>query len=209
VALDVRRTRTLQRGGRGRALARALAQQRRAYGGLVVHLGFVLAAVAVAASSTYGAAATRPLDVGDTVTVGSWSATLQRVHEVHGARRDSVVADLLLRHDGRAVGVYQPRLSTYPAQSEAVGTPSVRTGPVADAYLTLTEVDRDAGTATVRLAVNPLVLWLWLSAAVMVAGAAVAGWPRRKPPRAGAAGPVPPARASAEERPGEPVESTA
>jgi cytochrome c-type biogenesis protein CcmF len=193
VALDVGRTRTLQRAGTGRAVARTLAQQRRAYGGLVVHLGFVLAAVAVAASSTYGVAATRALGVGGTVAVGGWSATLQRVHEVHGARRDSVVADLLLRHDGRPVGVYQPMLSDYPAQTEAVGTPSVHTTAGADAYLTLTEVDRNARTATVRLAVNPLVVELWLSAAVMAAGALIAGWPRRRPrtrevpaPRAGA-----------------------
>jgi cytochrome c-type biogenesis protein CcmF len=168
-------------------------QQRRAYGGLVVHLGFLLAAVAVAASSTYGVAATRQLAAGQTVRLGDWTATLQRVHEVRGARRDSLVADLLLRSDGRAVGVYQPMLSTYPGQSEAVGTPSVHTTLTADAYLTLTEVDQNAGTATVRLAVDPMVVWLWLSAGVMVAGALLAGWPRRRTrprevpaPRAGA-----------------------
>jgi cytochrome c-type biogenesis protein CcmF len=180
VALDVGRTRTLQRAGTGRALARTLVQQRRAYGGLVVHLGFVLAAVAVAASSTYGIAATRQLTVGGTVRAGDWTATLQRVREVRDARRDSVVADLLVRHDGAAVGVYRPMLSDYPSQTEAVGTPSVHTTAAADAYLTLTEVDQNAGTATVRLAVKPMVVELWLSAAVMVAGALLAGWPRRK-----------------------------
>jgi cytochrome c-type biogenesis protein CcmF len=182
VGLDVGRTRTLQGAGSGRALARTLVQQRRGYGGLLVHLGFVLAAVAVAASSTYGYASTRQLTAGDTVRAGDWTATLQRVHDVRDARRDSVVADLLLRHDGRVVGVYQPMLSNYPGQTEAVGTPSVHTTAVGDAYLTLTEVDQNAGTATVRLAVNPMVVWLWLSAGVMVAGAVIAGWPRRRRP---------------------------
>jgi cytochrome c-type biogenesis protein CcmF len=175
-------------------------QQRRAYGGLIVHLGFLLAAVAVAASSTWATAATRPLSAGQAVAAGGWSATLQRVHEVATPRRDEVVADLLLRHDGRVVGVYQPVLSTYPSQSEAVGTPSVHTAAAGDAYLTLTEVDLSSGTATVRLAVEPLVLWLWVSAGVMVAGAALAGWPRRRP-RSVPALPAPAADAEPVEQP--------
>jgi cytochrome c-type biogenesis protein CcmF len=130
------------------------------------------------------------------------------VHDVKDARRDSVVADLLLRHDGRVVGVYQPMLSNYPSQTEAIGTPSVHTTAVGDAYLTLTEVDQNAGTATVRLAINPMVVWLWLSAGVMVAGAVIAGLPRRRGPRVEPAR-VPAARESAEELPGEAVESPA
>jgi cytochrome c-type biogenesis protein CcmF len=192
VAGDVGRTRAALGSGPGRALARTLGQQRRAYGGLLAHLGFVLAAVAVAASSTYGESATRSLTVGQRVSVGGWTATLQSVTERDGARRDSTVANLRLTHDGRDAGVYRPMLSTYPSQNDAVGTPSVRTTATEDAYLTLTQVDRGAQTATVRLAVNPMVLWLWLSAAVMVAGAVVAGWPRRRPAReAGARAPLP------------------
>jgi cytochrome c-type biogenesis protein CcmF len=180
LAVDAGRVRVLQATGPWRAVGRTLVQQRRAYGGLLVHLGFVLAAVAVAASSTYGSSATEQLAVGDTVAVGGWRATLEDVRTVDTARRSSIVADLRLRHDGDDAGIYRPMLSTYPGSSQAIGTPSVRTTPMTDAYLTLTEVDPTAGTATVRLAVNPLVLELWLSVVVMVAGAVVAGSPRRR-----------------------------
>ncbi|RBY82383.1 heme lyase CcmF/NrfE family subunit [Geodermatophilus sp. TF02-6] len=193
--LDVRRTRTLLPGDLGAAVGRTLVAQRRAYGGLLVHLGFVLAAVAVAASSTYSSSATQQLAVGDTVRVGDWTATLQEVHRSADDRRMSVSADLLLREDGQDVGVYAPRLSMYPNATQAVGTPSVRTTPTEDAYLVLTEVDPDAGTATIRLVVDPLVLWLWLSVPVVVAGAVVAGWPRRRP--ASADRPVPRPRGEA------------
>ena len=44
----------------------------------------------------------------------------------------------------------------------------------------LTEIDAEQSVATVRLAVNPMVLWLWLAVGVMVLGAGVAGWPRRR-----------------------------
>lgn len=180
VGLDVGAQRRLRPAGPVRATGRTLAVHRRTYGGLLVHVGFVLAAVAIAASSTYDVTSTERLEVGDTVSAAGWTATLQGVRNVPGDRRDSVVADLLLRRDGREVGVYQPMLSTYPQLQQAVGTPSVRTTWTEDAYLVLTEIDAAQRVATVRLAVNPLVLWLWLSVGVMVVGAVIAAWPRRR-----------------------------
>jgi cytochrome c-type biogenesis protein CcmF len=180
LVVDVRRTRSASAVSPVRATARTLLSQRRTYGGLLVHLGFVLAAVAVAASSTYASSSTARLTVGQTVASGDWTATLEAVRSVEGARRDSVVADLRLRHEGRNVGVYQPMLSTYPQLQQAIGTPSVRTTATEDAYLVLTEIDPETSVATVRLAVNPMVLWLWIAVGVMVAGGVAAGWPRRR-----------------------------
>ncbi len=180
VALDVDRVRGAGVGALLRVTGRTLVQHRRTYGGLLVHLGFVLAAVSIAASSTYSSSVTQRLAVGDSLSVAGWSATLEGVRSVPSARRDSVVADLRLRRDGRDVGVYQPALSTYPNLAQAVGTPSVRTTWTEDAYLVLVEIDEQQSFATVRLAVNPLVLWLWLSVGVMILGSVVAGWPRRR-----------------------------
>lgn len=182
VILDVRQTQAVGALSTPSATRRTLAVQRRTYGGLLVHLGFVLAAVSVAASSTYEISTTQRLTVGQTLTAGGWTATLVGVRTVDSERRDSVVADLQLRRDGRSVGIYSPRLSSYEQLQQSIGTPSVRTGLTADAYLVLTEIDADASVATVRLAINPLVLWLWVSVGVMVLGAVLAGWPRRRRP---------------------------
>ncbi|MEX2290523.1 MAG: cytochrome c-type biogenesis CcmF C-terminal domain-containing protein [Mycobacteriales bacterium] len=181
LVVDVRHTRSGSGTGAGRAVVRTLLSQRRTYGGLLVHLGFVLTAVAVAASSTYASSSTARLTTGQTVATGAWTATLEGVHSLEGDRRDSIVADLRLCHRGQDVGVYQPMLSTYPRLQQAVGTPSVRTTFTEDAYLVLTEIDPETSMATVRLAVNPMMLWLWIAVGVMVLGAAVAGWPRRRP----------------------------
>ncbi len=199
VVLDVLRARSVTRSSALVATGRTLRQQRRTYGGLLVHLGFVLATVAVAASSTYSTSATKPLVVGQTIAVGSWTATLEGVRSVPTDRRDSVVADLRLRRDGRDVGVYQPALSNYPSLQQSIGTPSVRTGLTEDAYLVLTEIDAAQSVATVRLAVNPLVLWLWLSVGVMVSGAVLAVWPRSRRRPDEPEGASPPAEAPSRE----------
>jgi len=159
--------------------------RRRYYGGMTVHLGVVMAAVAVAASSSYGSNRTVPLTVGQSVHVGGYTATLLRVDRVNTARRRSIVAVLDLRHGPSSVGRFRPALSTYPQSVQAVGTPAIRSTAAGDAYLTMTEVDPGAGRATIRLAVNPLVGWLWASSGVMALGGLAAAWPirRRRPDR--------------------------
>ncbi len=81
--------------------------------------------------------------------------------------------------------VYRPANTKYLRQGIDVGTPSVRTGPTKDVYLTL---ERGAApgdtTATIRVFVKPLILWLWIGGAVMALGTLLAAFPgsrRRRP----------------------------
>lgn len=162
------------------AARRVLARRRRFYGGMLVHLGVVLAAVAVAASSSYTRTAQATLQVGQSVTVGDYRATLIGIDRHRDARRMWVDARLQLARRGHRVGVYAPALSFYPNSTDAIGTPSVRTSLRDDAYLTLNQTDDARTWAVIDLSVHPLVIWLWISAVVMAAGALVAGWPERR-----------------------------
>lgn len=171
-----------------KAAALVLTRRRRFYGGMLVHLGVVLAAIAIAASSSYTQAAQRTLHVGQTVTVGNYTARLVGIDRHHDARRTWVSARMQINHDGQPVGIYAPALSFYPNSTDAIGTPSVRTSLLDDAYLTLNQTDDNRTWAVINLSVHPLVVWLWVSAVVMATGAVVAGWPERKrrrdpPPR--------------------------
>jgi cytochrome c-type biogenesis protein CcmF len=49
-----------------------------------------------------------------------------------------------------------------------------------DLYLTLVATPGDDGRVTLGVAVNPLVLWLWVGGAVMAVGTLVALSPRRR-----------------------------
>ncbi len=176
----VRLSRATRGGTWPRAFTRAVLAHRRRFGGLLTHAGVVLAAVAVAASSSYAVTSERTLRVGDALEVGGYTATLERVTRERTPRFMQVGAEMALSRDGKDLGAWQPQLRFYPTMSEALGRPSVRSGLTDDAYLTVTAVSADAAQATVRLTVTPLMMWLWVAGATMVAGAALAGWPTRR-----------------------------
>ncbi|HYU40218.1 MAG TPA: cytochrome c-type biogenesis CcmF C-terminal domain-containing protein, partial [Acidimicrobiia bacterium] len=55
-----------------------------------------------------------------------------------------------------------------------IGTPSVRTGLREDVYLTLVSSPNEQGRVTIGVAVNPMVVWLWVGGGVMALGTLVA-----------------------------------
>jgi len=165
-----------------RAALVAVGRRRRLYGGLIVHAGVVLAAVAIAASHAYAYEGQRELRVGESFTVGPYRAELVGVEQRSSPRKNSLVARVALSRGEASYGVHEPSLSFYPSTTDAIGTPSVQTRLGEDVYVTLPAIDAQRGVATVRVTVNPLVVWLWVAGFVMVAGALLAGWPSPRAP---------------------------
>ena len=151
----------------------------RSSGGMVVHLGVVVVAVAFAASSAYDHRGEFRLAPGQTATLAGHRVTYLGSRTVQHPNRRSVRADV--RVDGGRV--YRPSLNQFPFATQAVGTPSVRTGLSEDVYLTLVSAPRDEGDpAVIGVVVQPLVVWLWVGGALMATGtllAAVTGRRRR------------------------------
>jgi cytochrome c-type biogenesis protein CcmF len=204
-ALGVASTRRSGGGTLGwvRALRRTVAGNRRLYGGLVVHVGVVILAVALAASMGYTAKREFRLSEGERVAFGGHEFTYQGVTRRSTGQKDTISARVRVQRGGRDLGVYAPALSIFPNApgGAAIGTPSVRTGVVRDVYLTLVASPGQDGRVTLGVQLSPLVVWLWIGGGVMVLGTAVAVWPvrrtRREPAGGDSAGeparPVPPA----------------
>jgi cytochrome c-type biogenesis protein CcmF len=95
-----------------------------------------------------------------------------------------VKALVRIERGGRDLGVYAPSVNIFPGSTNAIGTPSVRTGLREDVYLTLVSAPSGdaAGRVTLGVAVNPMVVWLWIGGGVVVLGTVVAlvPGPRRR-----------------------------
>lgn len=144
----------------------------RQYGGLVVHAGVVMIAVAIAVSQSYSTRETVRLREGGSATVAGHRVTFLDRATHRTDQKTTFVARLRIERGGRDLGVYAPAISSYPRM--AIGTPSVRTGLLRDVYLTVASVPTETGPVTFGVAVNPMVVWLWVGGGVMAVGTALA-----------------------------------
>jgi cytochrome c-type biogenesis protein CcmF len=153
----------------------------RANGGMVVHIGVVLVAVAFAAASSYSTKAQLRLDEGESGRVAGH--TIRYLGTEDRKDGDKQVLTARVKVDGGRV--FAPALTKFPNATQTIGTPSVKWGAKEDVYLTfVSPPESTGGTAIIGVIVEPLVSWLWIGGFVMAIGTILAVWPgerRRRP----------------------------
>jgi len=182
----------------------------RANGGMVVHLGVVIIAVAFAASQSFAHRGEFRLSPGDTAEVAGHTVRYLGMETIEHPQK--VVVRARVEVDGDRV--FTPALNRFEFGGQAIGTPSVRVGFADDVYLALlalpgqeqtvaegteggpgsADADPDGaddGDTTaagdlppdailLRVIVEPLVVWLWIGGGVMAFGTLLAAWPGRR-----------------------------
>jgi len=150
----------------------------RANGGMIVHLGVVLIAVALAASQSYIKQQELTLGIGETGTVAGHTVTYRGLETV--AEKQKTTTKALVQVDGGQN--YAPAVSTYPFGSQTIATPSVRSTLRDDVALSLPSgIPADPnGPIVLRVVVQPLIVWLWIGGAVMAFGTVLAAFPGRR-----------------------------
>ena len=162
------------------AAARIVRANPRLYGGLVVHIGVVVIAVALAASSGYVTQREVKLDKGESATVRGYTVTYLGSQVDRSRAEDERQGAVRIERGGDDLGVYAPAISTFPNFNSGIGTPSVRTGILQDVYLTLVSSPTETGAVTLRVQINPMVVWLWIGGGIMALGTALALLPARR-----------------------------
>lgn len=160
----------------------------RANGGMIVHLGVILIAMALAASNGYTRVGEFTLTKGEPVTFDGHTFELEQVRAFTTERSQGVKADISI--DGGQA--YAPAITRYTRMGTDIGTPSVRTGFTKDIYLTLEKAAPAGATeAQVKIFVKPLILWMWLGGGLMAVGTVLAAFPgKRRIPTAPTSAPV-------------------
>ena len=179
----------------------------RTNGGMVVHLGVVLIAVAFAASAAYASRAEVTLEVGESAEVGGHRVTYLGSETRRFAATNPKVGVTRARVQVDGGRVFAPAITQYRFQAQGIGTPSVRTGLVDDVYTTLVEAPAEpGGPATIGVLIHPLTTWLWIGAGLMALGTALAAVRvgRSTPPSARRSSPPPARRPAPRTRPGGP-----
>jgi len=157
---------------------------RRRYGGYTVHLGVIIAALAIAFSQSYRLDVQKTLEIGESWNVVGRTLTVHKLRLLREEYRDSVVADVEIS----GLGEVHPRLNYYRSSRTPFASPAVTYTWLKDYYVVLQAFDQEKGSwVTLRLVVTPLVLWLWISAGIVIFGILMILWPGGAPARAPAA----------------------
>ncbi|HET9600692.1 MAG TPA: heme lyase CcmF/NrfE family subunit [Acidimicrobiales bacterium] len=160
----------------------------RANGGMVVHVGVIIIAVALAAQTSYQRSGEFRLSPGETATFGGHRFTL--LDQVREDTPAAVVLKARIRIDDGPV--HAPARQQFKGRGDIVATPSVRTGLAEDVYLTLLKPStEDDARVTFGVRLMPLSLWLWTGGALMAVGTVLAAFPgRRRRPTDPASAPI-------------------
>ena len=173
----------LAAGSAGRQLVLAVRRQGwrglvgRANGGMVVHIGVVVIAVALAASQSAVQQTELRLEEGQTATFAGH--TLTYLGPAEKVEENRTVLQALVEVDG--AGPYAPGVSRFPFGTQQVGTPSVRTTLTNDVALSVLALPEEpGGPVLLRVTVQPLILWLWVGGGIMVLGTLLSAVPGRR-----------------------------
>ncbi|HEV2311432.1 MAG TPA: cytochrome c-type biogenesis CcmF C-terminal domain-containing protein, partial [Acidimicrobiia bacterium] len=177
-AVGARARRRAERESWPAATRRMVGANPRLYGGLVVHVGIVAIAVALASFSAFTVRREVSLTRGGSATVSGYTITYLGNKTTVSPQKRTVSVELRIRHGGSDLGTYAPAISTFPGANDGIGTPSVRTGLLRDVYLTLVSSPNQRGRITIGVDINAMVVWLWIGGLVIALGTLIALSPR-------------------------------
>lgn len=103
------------------ALGRAMARNRRRYGGYIAHFGIAVLLVSVAASSSFQTKRDLELSPGESGRVDDYILTWKDLKADPTNERIAFTARLVVTKDGERVGVLSPARQYYPTQDPAAG----------------------------------------------------------------------------------------
>lgn len=167
------------------ALARIAASRRRDYGGFAVRVGVLILAIAFAGFA-FKTESSISLGPGESATLvdpygRQWTFASQGVSDFEELNRHVVAVPLRATHHDRSAALLRSERRQYvDSRGNPTFEPSTKAGIHSssrqDTYVMLASVANDR--AVLRIAFNPLVMWVWIGGIVIAIGGVVAMWPR-------------------------------
>jgi len=175
------------------AVRRLVVRNRRRYGGYLIHLGVLFAAIGVTGMEFYQVETQQNVARGESFTisspfVGTYELTYKGLDTRPGRPGiENTFAILSVRRNGRLVDEITPYREFFIRQQQPMTIPDVSRAFATELYVIIAGWEPGGASATFKAFINPLINWLWFGGVVMVLGTIVAAWPAKQPARRAAA----------------------
>src|SRR5215471_19312112 len=144
----------------------------RRYGGYIVHFGVVLVMIGFS-----GAALNQDKEMemgyGDKMTIGGYDLVCRTYTQDDNANETSEWALIDVYQNGQLQRTMSPQRIFYKASQQASTKPDIDQGFKEDLYLVY-EGQNDKGQPVIKAHLNPMVIWVWIGAWVMILGTGLA-----------------------------------
>jgi cytochrome c-type biogenesis protein CcmF len=156
-------------------------QNRRRYGGYLVHLSMVVMAFGILGIGVYQTTTQKTLAIGQEIQIAKYTLRYDSLAQFPYADGRIVTrAALSVFGDGKFLGNLYPRNDYYLSSGQPMTIAGVRSTLVDDLYVVLVNWENvSAAEAPFKVYDNPLVNWLWIGSLFFVFGFLVAVWPDR------------------------------
>ncbi len=174
------------------------------HGGYIVHLAVLALAIGIIGTQFFDQRVDVALLPGESAVIDNYR--VEFIETVEGARADRITTQAQLdiyqidrsQYDAdanaylvapnkynlngetypgdRHIGMLEPWQGFYPAFNQVSVRSGIRSTLVEDLYLIPSNFNSD-GSVALRMSINPLAMWLWISGPIFILGTVVALWP--------------------------------
>ncbi|MEE8535131.1 MAG: cytochrome c-type biogenesis CcmF C-terminal domain-containing protein, partial [Kiloniellales bacterium] len=162
----------------GESLRRAVYLPRSAHGMTLAHAGLAIAIVGITAAASWKLEEVRVMHPGESMELAGYAYRFDGVRQIQGPNYSSDMATFTVSRGGRTIARLTPEKRLYPVQNMPTTEAGIHTTVLADLYTVIGDSD-GAGGWTVRIFHEPMILWIWVGALIMILGGVVSLSDRR------------------------------
>ena len=148
----------------------------RRYGGYIIHFGIVVLFIGIAGGA-FNRAAEMEMSYGDTLAIGPYRLVCQSITQDSKPEYDTDYAVLDVYRGSKYVTQLAPEKRTYFAgtdHEQASTIVALHSRADADLYTVFEGRNPDSGRPIIKVFLNPLIAWIWIGVAIVVAGTFIA-----------------------------------
>jgi cytochrome c-type biogenesis protein CcmF len=152
-------------------VARARGLPRSNWGTALAHFGLGVVLLGIVGETQWGAERIVAMKPSDKVTLRHYDFTFDGTVPRSGSNYRDLLARFTVRRDGEVVGTMQPAKRTFLSRNSTTTQAALMARGFSQLYVSLGDLSSD-GSIVVRIYHKPMVLMIWLGAAIMVVGGA-------------------------------------
>ena len=154
----------------------------RRYGGYIVHFGVIVIIIGFAGAA-FNKDKEQEMGFGDKMNIGPYTLVCQSYTQEDKPNYGSEWAIMNVFKDGKPVTTLYPERRFFKASQQPSTIPSIHSTPLGDLYLVYEGQNNDNGKPIIKGHWNPLVMWIWVGAWIMIVGTILALIPNTVPMR--------------------------